>query len=195
MDKQNNKPLKPTRYLILDTNIFKHLGNSELAPQIIYLLQDAYSKGYVFAVSKFTLLELLDTATIENEIIALGYLKGLKHFKMKDHILIAAGHFGCLYKDDGIEEKQQPEKGDKILAGTAWANNALIFTTNGRHFPPPFFNYLAKPVLKHTKNKADVYTVFYFIEPDYSVIDIKHQARINEYQKKNLPEVISPTEK
>lgn len=191
--KNQNKASKPQRYLILDSNIFKYFGHSELSSQIISLLQDALNKGYVLAISKFTLLELLDTATIENEIKAFSHIRGLKHFKMTETVLIAAGHLGCLYKDDGIDNP--PEKGDKILAGTSWANNAIIFTANGRHFPRPFFNELAKPVLKYTKNKAEAYIVFYFLEPDYGIINTKYQERIDEHTKKTtIPAVKNETE-
>jgi predicted nucleic acid-binding protein len=179
-----NKAIKPQRYLILDSNIFKYFGNLELSSQIIFLLQDALAKGYGLAISKFTLLELLDTATVDNEIKAFSYIKGLRHFRISETVLTTAGHLGCLYKDDGIED--QPEKGDKIIAGTAWANNAVIFTANGRDFPTPFFNVLSKSVLKYTKNKAEVHMVFYFVEPDYQMIQTKYQERVDEHKRKTV---------
>lgn len=183
--KTPNKLSRPVRYLIIDSNIFKLLGNPEILPQITFLLGDALTKGYGLAISKFTLLELLDTATVENEVKAFTSIRGLKHFQMNETVLIAAGHLGCLYQDDGVNVKSPPEKGDKIIAGTALINNAVIFTTNGRHFPIPFFTVMSKPILKDKKSDGrEVHTVSYFLEPDLDVIGTKYQERINEHQRK-----------
>lgn len=188
-----SKPSKPQRYILLDTNIFEHLGNSELYPQIINILRDAIGKGYGFSMSIFTLLELIDTASVENEIKAIIATNGVKRFKINQTILIAAGHMGCLYKDDGIDVKKQPEKGDKIIAATSLVNNAVIFTTNGRDFPSPFFNTISKPLLKYTKSDGrEVYLVSYFMEPDAEVIGVKHGERIKEHERKTTLLLTAP---
>ncbi len=76
MTKQN----RPQRYIVLDTNIFEHLGNTDLFPQIIEQLRDALSKGYGLSMSTFTLLELVDTATVENEVQAMNAISGVKRY-------------------------------------------------------------------------------------------------------------------
>jgi predicted nucleic acid-binding protein len=179
---QKNKPL---RYLILDTCIFDHLGNSDLFPQIISLLRDALSKGYGISMSIYTLLELIDTASIENEVKATQAISGVKRFRINHTILVTAGHLGCMYKDDGISKV--PEKGDKIIAATSVIHNALIFTTNGRDFPEPFFHTISKPLLTYRKYGRDVCLISYFIEPDYIVLEKKYQERVDEHAKKHLP--------
>lgn len=183
MNPQQSKIVKPSRYILLDSCIFSHLGNASLRPQIINLLSDALKKGYGLSLSIYTLLELIDTATVKNEAEAMSAVNGLKRFKINQTILVAAGHFGCLYADDGIDK--QPEKGDKIIAATSLLKNAIIFTTNGRDFPRPFFKTLSKPILKYTKNDRDVYLVSYFLEPEIEVIASKHQIRIEEHERNN----------
>lgn len=180
---QSSNPVRPLRYILLDSDIFNHLGNSELYPQIIYLLRDAITKGYGLSMSIFTLLELIDTASVENEVKAMSATYGIKRFKINQTVLIAAGHLGCMYKDDGVIK--EPEKGDKIIAATAILKGAVIFTTNGRDYPRPFFKELSKPLLKYTKSDGrEVYLISYFLEPDSDIIGTKHQERIEEHQKK-----------
>ena len=176
---QTSKSNKPLRYILLDTNIFEHLGNTDLYPQIINILKDAVSKGYGLALSQFSILELLDTATVTNETRAMNAISGIKQFKVNQGVLIASGHMGCLYNEDGLSNNKQPEKGDKIIAATAIIRNALIFTTNGRDFPRPFFREISKPLLKYSKSDQDVYIVSYFLEPDFDIIQTKYDSRIS----------------
>lgn len=177
------KQEKPLRYILLDSDIFNHLGNSDLYPQIIYLLRDALEKGYGLSMSIFTLLELIDTASVENEVKAMAAIQGVKRFKINQSILLTAGHLGCMYKEDGVTK--EPEKGDKIIAATSLLNNTVIFTTNGRDYPRPFFKELSKPILKYKKSDGrDVCLISYFLEPDLEIIAKKHQERVDEHQKK-----------
>lgn len=169
---------KPARYILLDSDIFNHLGNTDLYPQIIFLLRDALSKGYGLSMSIFTLLELIDTATVENEMKAMSATTGIKRFKINQTVLVAAGHLGCMYKENKVQK--EPEKGDKIIAATSLLNNTIIFTTNGRDYPRPFFKEMSKPLLKYHKSDGrEVYIVSYFLEPDFEVIAAKHQERLD----------------
>jgi len=179
-----SKLVKPTRYILLDTNIFEHLGNTELRSQITNLLNDALTKGYGISMSQYSFLELLDTATVENEVRALSETKGLKQFKVTQGVLIASGHLGCLYKEDGLDNNKQPERGDKIIAGTSMVHNTLIFTTNGRDFPRPFFNEVSKQLLKYSKSDGrEVYIISYFLEPNLDIIQAKYDSRIKPIKK------------
>ena len=185
MNPSNKKNNSPQRYILIDTTIFQHLGNKELASQIIFLLRDALKKGYGVSMSIYSLLELIDTSTIENEINAINATNGIKRFQINQTVLITAGHLGCLYKDDGLDK--QPEKGDKVIAATSLLNNTVIFTTNGRDFPRPFFKTITKPMLKYTKQDGrEVCLISYFLEPDIELISTKHQERIDEHNNKNI---------
>jgi predicted nucleic acid-binding protein len=182
-----SKTSKPSRYIILDTNIFEHLDNIELNPQIASLLKDSISKGYGISMSQYSILELLDTASVENELKAMNTITGLRQFKVNQSVLIAAGHLGCLYKEDGLDNNKQPERGDKVIAATSLINNTILFTTNGRDFPIPFFREISRPVLKyHKPDGREIYIVSYFLEPDIDIIQNKYNSRIglkNEVEK------------
>ncbi len=179
MEAQQNKPL---RYIILDTCIFQHFANESLAVQMLGILQDAKTKGYGLALSQYSLIELVDNASIENESKRMAAIKGIKHFKVKQSVLLIAGHLGCLYKEDGMEEKQQPERGDKIIGATAFLYESLIYTTNGRDYPQPFFKEIARQTfLYKTDSGRDASVVGYFIEPDKETI-------INKYANRTIKE-------
>lgn len=180
MSKQTNKPYKQIlRYIILDTNIFQHLGNESLGKEILKVLEDAKDKDYGLAFSQYSILELVDTSSLDIEKKRLKTIQGFKQFKVDQGILYVAGRLGCLYKDDGLTEKQQPEKGDKIIGATAVVKNCLIYTTNGKDFPPPYFKEVGRHWLTYKKNNEDVALVGYFFEPDTVAIIHRYAARTN----------------
>lgn len=179
MKNSTSKTSKPLRYVLLDTNIFTNLNNKQLNEQVIYLLQDAVSKGYGLGISQLSIFELLDSASLQNEIKAFSIISGLKQFKILQRVLIAAGHLGCLYSEDGIDYQKHPQIGDKIIAATAIVNNAVVLTFNGRHFPPPFFKIISTNALKYKQNDGrESYQVCYFLEPDIDVIKKKYDSRL-----------------
>jgi predicted nucleic acid-binding protein len=187
-----NKHPNPSRYIILDTNIFQHFGNETLANKIIENLRYAVSQGYGLAMSQYSLIELVDNASVETEQRRINAIKGVKHFKVKQSTLIAAGHLGSLYKEDGMEEKQQPERGDKIIGATAVLNNCVIYTTNGKDFPPPYFKEIARHYLPYTKAGRDVAIMGYFLEPDLKAIEDRNNSRT---KAMNGDMLVSETEK
>lgn len=169
---------QPVRYILFDTNIFQHLGNTELAENILKVLTEVYSLGYRFAMSQFSIIELVDNATVETEQKRLDAIKGIKHLKVKQNILITAAHLGSLYKNDGLDEKQQPEKGDKIIAATAIIYNCIIYTTNPIDFPQPYFREVSRHTLAYKKNGRDVTIMGYFMEPDLEATAARYNERI-----------------
>jgi len=186
MSPKNNSP-KPQRFILIDTCIFEHLDIPDLYSQIIFLLRDAVSKGYGLSLAHYTYFELIDTATVENEGKAASATGGLKRFKINHTILTIAGHLGSLYHEDGIDGKRQkpPDSGDKIIGAHAVKENAIIFTTNGRDFPRPFFRTMSSPLLKYTKTDGrEVCLVSYFLEPVQDVLVEKYAARMAEHEKK-----------
>ncbi len=179
MPTPSSKPQKPLRYILIDTNIFTNLNNRQLNEQITYLLHDSFTKGYGFGISQFSIFELLDAASVENENKAMSLISGLKHFHITQGVLKAAAHLGCLYTEDDLDIKKQPEIGDKIIAASAILNNAVIFTLNGRDFPIPFFKEISRSLLNYKKpDGRDVYVTSYFLEPDFDTILKKYNSRI-----------------
>lgn len=189
--KKTNKTL---RYIILDTNIWQHLGNETLYPSIIEVLKDAISKNYGISLSQFSILELVDNANVEKEAKRLQVIKGVKQFRVKQNVLLVAGHLGSLYKEDGISDSQQPEKGDKIIGATAIANNCLIYTTNGKDFPPPYFKEINRHFLQYKKNGRDVLMMGYFLEPDLNVIIGRYNFRTNNKDGASIVPAVEDTE-
>lgn len=166
---------KPQRYIILDTNIFQHAGNDSLALQVIVFLKEAVSKGYGISLSQFSLIELVDGASLEKERKRLAAVNGLKQFHVTQGVLLIAGQLGCLYGEDGLDEKQQPERGDKIIGATSLLGNCLIYTTNGRDFPAPYFKEVGRYNLPYQKGGVEVNIMAYLMEPDINAT----AARIN----------------
>jgi hypothetical protein len=187
------KTSKFERYILLDTCIFGHWDNVELSKQIFSLMEESVGMGYGLCLSNYTIFELLDTATYEEEVKAMNTITGLKQFKMNQSVLIAAGHLGWLYKEDGLDNGKQPESGDKIIGATSVLNNTLIFTTNGRDFPIPFFKVISTPLLRYTKSKKNVYIPSYFLEPNIEVISSLYAERAALQNQKTKE--VSPTKK
>jgi len=169
---------KPLRYLLIDTCIFDHIANSELSVQIFAIAGDAINKGYALSLSLFSIFEMVNTSTVENELKAMAAIQGMKRFKINQSVLLAAGRLGEFYKREGSDK--EPEDGDKIIAATAVIYNCVIFTTNGRDFPQPFFNVIAKPILTYTSKGKEIMLPAYLIEPDINVITRKIQERKDE---------------
>lgn len=166
---------RPQRYLLLDTNIIQHFGNPSLGNAIIEILKDAVTKKYGISISQISLMEMVDGASLETESQRLKVIKGLKHFKIKQDTLMVAAHLGSLYKQDGMTDKQQPEKGDKIIGATAILTSSIIYTTNGRDFPQPYFKEIGRHLLQYKKpDGTDVCIIGYYIEPDI-------QTTVNRY--------------
>jgi len=193
MKNSTSNTSRPLRYILLDTNIFTNLNNKQLNEQITFLLQDAVSKGYGLGISQLSIFELLDSASLQNEIKAFSIISGLKQFKILQGVLITAGHLGCLYSEDGIDYQKHPQIGDKIIAATAIVNNAVILTFNGRHFPTPFFKIISTNALKYKQDGGrESYQVCYFLEPDIDIIKKKYDSRLpnknNAPQSDNKPE-------
>lgn len=173
---------KPSRYIILDTCIIQHFANTELAICMLNILREVVSYGYGIAISDFTFFEMLNGATVAREIERLRVISGIKRYYVKKQVLIAAGHLGYLYQADGIQPSQI-ESGDKIIAATALLTGSVIYTTNIRDFPLPFFKELDRPKLEYSKNGRPVVPSSFFIEPDANHIVTKFDERMREIEK------------
>lgn len=170
-----NNPLAKInqQYVILDTCIIQHFGETELAECILKDLRDTASAGYGLAISDFTYFELLDGASIEKEQQRIEALAGLSRYFVKKETLITAAHLGCLYQQDSASA----DIGDKIIAATSLLSNSIIYTTNGRDFPRPFYDEVSKRYLKYHKNGAEIVLPSYFFKPDINYIIVKYKER------------------
>lgn len=177
-DLVSKKTNPPIRYVILDSCIFQHFSEKSLGLKIIETLSATVQNGYGIAFSDFSFFELLDGASTKKEAERMSVIGTTKRFWVKKEVLIAAAHLGCLYHKDGISEKQQIETGDKIIGSTAFLTNSIIFTTNGRDFPRPFYNELLVVPLQYKKNDGrDVIIMGYYLEPNIPYIIEKYNER------------------
>lgn len=157
----------PTLYVIIDTNIFQHYAHKDLADQIISNLQEALTAGYQLALSDITFYEVIDGASPEKEAERLGAIGKIKRFPVNKSVLIAAGHMGKLYKDDQCEGANT---GDKIIAATSVLTGSMIYTTNARDFPRPFFNEVASRILTYEEKRTQKVIKATFLKPDGAFI-------------------------
>lgn len=169
-----NKLFRP---LILDTNILQHLGNVELAKQIFERMIFAAKNNYIISYSEYSILEMVDCASTSIEAKRLKAIDWLIHYPVNQQTLIVAGHLGGLYQEDGLSATQQPERGDKIIGATAIISNAVIYTTNGRDFPQPYFKEYSRHLLTFKKDGRDICLMGYFIEPDIIAINNRYNHR------------------
>lgn len=168
----------PKRYIVLDTCIVQHFAQDNLAEQMIQSLISAENLGYGFAISEFVFFESLDGISLKNEQERMQALTGLKTFYCRKKVLVAAAHLGCLYKAENISP-QQISVGDKILGATAVMTGSLIYTTNGRDFPLPFFKPVEMNTLTYTKNNGQVSSIIeYYMEPQVETIVARHNERL-----------------
>lgn len=171
-----NQP--PARNIILDTNVFSLLSNANLRPKFLDLLKEVVGLGYGIVICDIVLLELIQEASLEREIQIMNELGGVASLPITQEVIYASAHIASMYKDVGLELKQF-STGDRIIAGTAVMNNALILTLNGRDFPEPFFKELDRKHIDYTNGSTPACVYLYFKEPQFDVIDKHHTIRTN----------------
>jgi predicted nucleic acid-binding protein len=168
----------PKRSVILDSNVIQNYCNKAISPNLFEVFQKVVDLGYSLAISEFTYYELLNEATISKEKELIGKLNGLNTYRVTSEVLIAAAHIGSLYKDDGVQ-LNQISSGDKIIAATAILTNSLIYTTNARDFPIPFFKEVVRYPIEYISKKQPVHMYTSFLEPDLEFTDKCHSSRVN----------------
>lgn len=171
---------KTKRYILLDTNIISSFSNESLGAKIIEVLKEIVSFDYGIAVSDLTYFELLNEASIEKEQKMITALNGVTRFYVKRDILIAAAHLGSFYKEHKFPMTQF-DACDKVIAATAIVRNCLLYTINGRDYPPPFFKEIERRMLDYQSKEWPVCVPTYFLEPQLEYISQYHQKRIQPY--------------
>ena len=170
------------RYIIIDTSIVENFTQKGLEDQILSALRDAVQNQYGLAISNITIFELLDTATVDNELKATNALMGLKRFYVNTRVLTAAARLGCLFGEDKTPFVGA-NSGDKIIGATSILTNSLIYTSNPRDFPTPFFRELVRTPLTYIKKGQPVTIQSVFLEPDLSFITTKLHERMSKFKK------------
>jgi predicted nucleic acid-binding protein len=177
----DEKSTTETHYLILDTNVFQHFSNPDIAIHITKHLKEAIEAGYTIALSEFSFFELVDGATPKIEEERLNTTVGVKCFEATKDVLMIAAHLGCMYQDDGHTVK---DIGDKIIGSTALMTDSLIYTFNGRDFPTPFFAIVATRYAEYTNKGVPTILAAHFIKPEPDFISKRYDQRITPASKK-----------
>lgn len=186
-------PDKNKRYIILDTNIISSFSNEELGQKILEILREAVALGYGIAISDITLFEVVNGTSVDTEIKMEQTLGGVERFYIKKDILLGAAHLGGIYKAHGLPLDQFGTE-DQIIAATAIARNALVFTKNGRDFPPPMFKELDRRMIEYKSKEYPVCVPVYFMEPQIEYI-VAHYATRIEPHKEKIKRASSPNKK
>lgn len=189
------KPLSPfakkstTKIVLLDTNIISKLSSEKLG-EMIYGYLNGFLKvnpDWSFAISDFTYFELLNGLSSDKENEVTAFLDSSFPFYAVDReILRKAAHLGSLYKEHFAElgfSDGMPEHGDKIIAATAFKHSTLIFTTNIRDFPQPFFKEIARKLFEYDVRNRMVCVPTYFVEPQIELTQKYHSHRFSKVQK------------
>lgn len=182
------KPIDKTkRYVLLDTNIISSFSNESFGVEIIKVLREVFSLGYGLAVSDLTYFEILNEASMEKEQKMVNALNGITRFYVKLDVLIAAAHLGSFYKEHGLPMTQF-DTCDRIIGSTAILRNCIIYTTNGRDYPQPFFKEIERKMLNYQSKEWPVCVPTYFMEPQTEYISKYLQKRIEPYLLPQRPE-------
>jgi predicted nucleic acid-binding protein len=113
---------------LFDTNIL--IDYLKGKPEATSLLEQCLQDGQVLTCSLITKVELLSGARPGEEQILRDFLDAFERIGLDDNIADGAGHYMSLYrKSHGINTA------DAIIAASALARGAVIYTLNDRHFP------------------------------------------------------------
>ncbi len=161
--------------VLLDTCIIQYLGSDEIKEEIVCELKDLIKKGKDLSVSYYTVFELLRGANKDKEKKRRETLEGFYKYSISPKVIVWAAMLDTLYRNDGVENGI--DEGDKIIAATSISLSIPIITTNGQHFPRPFFDGYKK-IIEYSKNsrRSRVIAV-YFLSPDLDFLQKKVKDR------------------
>jgi len=113
---------------LFDTNIL--IDYLKGKPEAISLLNQCLKEGQVLTCSLITKVELLSGARPGEEQILHDFLDAFERISLDDQIAEGAGRYMSLYRrSHGINIA------DAIIAASALARGAVLYTLNDRHFP------------------------------------------------------------
>ena len=135
---ENNKPVLPIQYIILDTNIIQYIGDRHIGADLMQYLLDVVKRGFGFAISEVSTYELLSGATIRQEQQVSAILSNFMKYSVDSSVLITASQLSTIYKNEKIPE-QSISMADKIIGATAILTGSLVMTADINDYPRPFF--------------------------------------------------------
>ena len=113
---------------LFDTNVL--IDYLKGKPEATSLLDRCLKEGQILTCSLITNVELLNSARQGEEKVLHDFLDAFDRVGLDDNIAEAAGRYMNLYrKSHGINTA------DAIIAASALARGAVLYTLNNRHFP------------------------------------------------------------
>lgn len=153
---------------LLDTCIVQYLGSVAIQEEMNEILQQLVSRGGELAVSYYTAYETLRGATRQIEQKRRETLNKFRKYELSPKVIIWAALLNGLYREHKIEAGI--DIGDEIIAATSINSNIPIITTNGQHFPRPFFDG-GKQIITYVKHsRRDKIMALYVLKPDTGLI-------------------------
>lgn len=163
--------------ILLDTNIFSDLQESNIAQALANYLEELIKRGFDFALSSITIYELLKGLSKKREEEVTNFLTPYFRYFVSDEVLIASAQLDNLFKTQNINVNSVYH-GDKMIAATAILTGSLILTANVRDFPWPFFHETECKSLYFTgKNKHTQCHLVSLLRPDFELIKKSFEAR------------------
>lgn len=162
------------RYVFIDACIVQHADNDGIARGIGSDLTHAFEAGFQPATSDFTLFELIDGGTPNIEENRVKAIKGFRRFRVQDRVIRLSARMLCFYREHGLTDIS---KGDRILAATCVLNpHSVLYTTNIRDFPEPFFSVVGKQQIVYLTKRGEAAIYSYFLAPDYRAITHSYKS-------------------
>lgn len=172
----SNGTPQPTQDILLDTCILQYSGNTDSSAVFLDYLKDIGTRKFGLAISKFTVYELLQGASVTKEVRLATLLNRFRSFSVSHDTLVAAAQLKTLYNAEKIPDSQISD-GDKIIAATAILTGSLIITADARDFPLPFFTQAEVRHLTFSKSGRPVMIPTYILSPDMAVIKDRFSNR------------------
>lgn len=166
----------PQQYLILDTCVVQYLGTKEIKEQLLNYLIEVESRGFHYAISDFSIYELLQGVSASKESELQSRLQNFNRYAVETNILIAAAQIKTLYDMEKLPQTQISD-GDKVIAATSILTGSSIVTANFNDFPRPYFVEMERQNILYKHKNVDRLLPVYIVAPDFSVINFRFANR------------------
>lgn len=159
------------RDILLDTCVIQYLGSDIIKKEVDDILKRLIANNNRLTVSYYTVYELLRGADYQTDQKRREILKNFRIYQITPKVLIWASLLNTFYRDCGVHSGIND--GDEMLAATAINLRMPIITTNGEHFPRPFFDG-SKEIIEYARDsRRSKIMALYFLEPDIEFIKNK----------------------
>lgn len=163
------KPTIPPIPVIIDTQVFTYLSDSNKTAEVVSFFNEVTSANYSLNYSDITTYEVMKSVTRKNEERALNLLNTFGLFPVRTEELKAAARLEVLYRMEKINT-DRISLADCIIAATSILSNAPIITVNHKDYPRPYFIELHSRRLSYVINDVRTTDVIFLLSPNLDVL-------------------------